>query len=53
VQELAGWIMAGKLHYKVHVDQGLENAPRSVKRLFSGDHDGKLLVQISEDPTTA
>lgn len=53
VQELAGWLMSGQLHYKVHIDQGLENAPHSVKRLFSGDHDGKLLVQISEDPTRA
>jgi NADPH-dependent curcumin reductase CurA len=51
IADLSSWMMQGKLHYKVHVDQGLENAPASVKRLFSGDHDGKLLVQISDDPT--
>lgn len=53
VAEMAGWLREGKLHYKVHIDRGLENAPVSVKRLFSGDHDGKLLVQISDDPTSA
>jgi NADPH-dependent curcumin reductase len=51
VADLSQWLMAGKLKYKVHVDHGLENAPTSVTRLFSGDHDGKLLVQISPDPT--
>jgi NADPH-dependent curcumin reductase len=48
--QLGQWLMEGKLRYKVHVDQGLENATMSVKRLFTGDHDGKLLVQISPEP---
>lgn len=51
IADLSGWLTQGKLHYKVHVDQGLENAATSLKRLFSGEHDGKLLVQISDDPT--
>jgi hypothetical protein len=29
----------------------LENAVTSLARLFSGDHDGKLLVQVGPDPT--
>ncbi len=49
-RDLATWVLEGKLKYKVHVDQGLENAVQSVKRLFSGDHDGKLLVQVSPEP---
>ena len=48
--QLGQWLMEGRLRYKVHVDQGLENATTSVKRLFTGDHDGKLLVQISPEP---
>ena len=44
------WLMEGKLKYKVHVERGLENAPTAVGRLFTGDHDGKLLVQVSEEP---
>lgn len=50
VAELAQWWMAGKLKFKTHIEQGLENAPSTVKKLFSGDHDGKLLIQISPDP---
>jgi NADPH-dependent curcumin reductase CurA len=48
--ELATWVLQGKLKYKVHVEQGLENAVRAVGRLFTGDHDGKLLVQVSPEP---
>jgi hypothetical protein len=48
--QLAGWVLEGKLKYKVHVEQGLENAVGAVRRLFSGDHDGKLLVQVSPEP---
>ena len=49
-QELAMWVLQGKLKYKVHVEQGLENAVSSVRLLFSGKHDGKLLVQVSAEP---
>ena len=33
-----------------HVEDGLENALEAVKRLFTGDHDGKLLVRVSPEP---
>lgn len=49
-QQLAMWVMEGKLKYKVHVEQGLENAVASVGKLFTGAHDGKLLVQVSPEP---
>ena len=49
-QELAMWVLQGKLKYKVHVEQGLENAVSAVRLLFSGAHDGKLLVQVSAEP---
>jgi NADPH-dependent curcumin reductase CurA len=48
--ELAGLVLQGKLKYKVHVEQGLENAVAALPRLFTGDHDGKLLVQVSPEP---
>jgi len=50
VTELGGWVVDGKVHWKVHVDQGLEGAVDSLNRLFTGDHDGKLLVRVSEEP---
>ena len=48
--ELIPWVMEGKLKWKVHVDQGLDGAMDSLQRLFTGDHDGKLLIQVSPEP---
>jgi NADPH-dependent curcumin reductase CurA len=48
--ELIPWVTEGKVKWKVHVDQGLEGAPQSLQRLFTGAHDGKLLVQVSPEP---
>jgi NADPH-dependent curcumin reductase CurA len=48
--DLIPWVMAGQLKWKVHVDQGLEGAMDSLQRLFTGDHDGKLLIQVSPEP---
>ena len=51
VAEMGPWLADGRIQWKVHVDQGLEGALDSLSRLFTGDHDGKLLVQVSEEPT--
>lgn len=48
--DLADWIAAGRLRWKDHVVQGLEAAPEAMSLLFTGAHDGKLMVQIAEDP---
>ena len=48
-RELAQWVGEGKIKYKVHVEQGLENAVSALRRLFTGEHDGKLLVQVSPE----
>jgi NADPH-dependent curcumin reductase CurA len=50
IAELAPMVADGRLKWKVHVDQGLEGALESVQRLFTGDHDGKLIVQVSPEP---
>jgi len=48
--ELAQWMLLGKLHYRVDVVDGLENAPKALNRLFEGTNTGKLLVRVSEEP---
>jgi NADPH-dependent curcumin reductase CurA len=48
--ELAPWVMGGQLKWKAHVVEGLENAATAVQRLFTGDHDGKLLIRVSAEP---
>ncbi|MFP5304321.1 MAG: hypothetical protein ACLGI7_00675, partial [Gammaproteobacteria bacterium] len=46
---LAGWVREGRLQWKTHVVDGLENAPAALGLLFSGAHDGKLLVRIADE----
>ncbi len=48
VMHLAGWVAEGKIKHKVTVVEGLERAPDALQMLFTGDHDGKLLVQVAE-----
>jgi NADPH-dependent curcumin reductase CurA len=48
--ELGPLTAAGQLKWKVHVEDGLENAVAAVGRLFTGEHDGKLLVRVSPEP---
>lgn len=50
VAEMGPWLADGRIKWKVHVDEGLESALDSLNRLFTGDHDGKLLVKVSEEP---
>ncbi len=48
--ELGPLVASGRLKWKAHVEHGLENAVDAVQRLFTGDHDGKLLIQVSPEP---
>ena len=50
VEEMGPWLADGRVKWKVQVDDGLEGAVTSLNRLFTGDHDGKLLVRVSEEP---
>ena len=51
LRDVSGWLREGKLRYKEDVVQGLENAPRAFLGLFQGKNFGKLIVQVSPDPT--
>ncbi len=48
--ELGPLVASGQLKWKAHVEDGLENAVDAVGRLFTGDHDGKLLIRVSQEP---
>ncbi|MDR3506849.1 MAG: NADP-dependent oxidoreductase [Caulobacteraceae bacterium] len=48
--DLGQWVGAGKIKWKDNVVDGLENAVDALGRLFTGDHDGKLLVRVSPEP---
>ena len=47
---LGNWLAEGKIQYKVDVVKGIENAPETVNKLFTGENSGKLLIQVSEEP---
>ncbi|GAB5412907.1 MAG: NADP-dependent oxidoreductase [Congregibacter sp.] len=50
MQQMAEWLMAGSIHYATDVVEGLENAPASLERLFTGKNLGKLVVRVSDEP---
>jgi len=47
---LAGWLKDGKLKQKEDVATGLENAPQTLVRLFTGENFGKQLLKIGDPP---
>lgn len=49
VAAIAQWIHAGEITFREHIDRGLENTPQSFLRLFTGDHEGKLIVDVCSD----
>jgi NADPH-dependent curcumin reductase CurA len=51
LRDVSAWLSEGRLKYREHVVKGLENAPRAFLGLFRGENFGKLIVQVSDDPT--
>ncbi len=47
---LAGWLRSGLLKSKEDVAVGLENAPKTLARLFTGANFGKQLLKIADPP---
>ena len=53
LQEMAGWVAAGEVRYREDIRQGLETLPAAFAEMLSGGNFGKMLVQVSPDPTHA
>lgn len=45
---MGGWIGAGKLKTREHVESGFERFPEVFQMLFSGENQGKLVLKIAE-----
>ena len=43
---LEAWVRSGELLHKVDVQQGFENIPATLLRLFSGKNFGKQLLRL-------
>ena len=50
VGALAGWLREGKLKDRIDVQEGFEQAPAALARLFTGENRGKQLVKIADPP---
>ena len=47
-QELMSWIRSGELVYEVDLQEGFENIPDTLTRLFTGRNTGKQLLKIAD-----
>jgi NADPH-dependent curcumin reductase CurA len=47
LDSMAGWLRAGKIKYREHVVQGLENAPEAFLGLLAGRNFGKMVVALA------
>lgn len=50
LQQMAGWLMEGRIRFETDIVEGFENAPAALSRLFEGRNLGKLVVAVSPEP---
>jgi NADPH-dependent curcumin reductase len=48
-QEIAGWLARGELKAQEDIVTGLDTFPETLLRLFSGEHNGKLILRVAQD----
>jgi len=46
IKELMGWISSGQLIYQVDLQEGFENIPATLQRLYAGQNLGKQLLKM-------
>jgi NADPH-dependent curcumin reductase CurA len=49
ITDMGGWLRTGKLKARSDVQQGLENFPDVFAKLFSGENNGKLVLQVAAE----
>ena len=49
IQALRKWAEAGEVVHEEDIQEGLENAPKTLLRLFSGENLGKQLLRVAEE----
>jgi NADPH-dependent curcumin reductase CurA len=51
LNEVAPLVASGRIKYREDIRQGIENIPTCFSEMLRGDNFGKMLVQVSDDPT--
>ena len=46
IEALVGWVSAGDIVYEVDVQEGFDNIPSTLQRLYTGENFGKQLLRI-------
>ena len=46
IQELSKWLMDGKIKHREDIQEGIENCPSTLNRLFTGQNIGKQILKI-------
>ncbi|MEP5566986.1 MAG: NADP-dependent oxidoreductase [Halioglobus sp.] len=46
--ELAAWVMEGKIAWREDIQEGFENIPATLERLFDGRNQGKQLLKLAD-----
>jgi NADPH-dependent curcumin reductase CurA len=46
---VGGWMRAGVFRYREDITEGLGSAPDALRRLFRGEHFGKVLVRVAPE----
>lgn len=49
-RQLAQWMLEGRLNYRLHVVDGLDQAVEALKLLYSGGNRGKVMLRIGAEP---
>jgi NADPH-dependent curcumin reductase CurA len=49
LEELTGWVKAGKLRYREDIVEGIEQAPGAIAALYRGENLGKRLLRIADE----
>jgi NADPH-dependent curcumin reductase CurA len=47
INDISTWVKEGKIKYREHIIPGIDQFPDSLNKLFTGEHQGKLLIQNS------
>lgn len=50
IEALAGWVRAGEIRFEEDLQEGLENCPSTLRRLFEGRNFGKQLLKVADPP---
>jgi NADPH-dependent curcumin reductase CurA len=51
LRDMPGWVADGSVRYREDVTEGLENAPEAFRGMLAGRNHGKVIVQVSPNPT--